>query len=395
MVCGADIVSRMEPHDPNRTQANRSLPGFLLFSGTNDRALIALCRGLDGHKIPFGLIGRGQNDLIKRSGYADRFVLERKGEELVFEEFLHAIHAAKERYGAERWVICPTSEYLNLALFSMRAALRTHQVDIATCDEALYRRISNKSSFREYSTLVQVPPPELLEARSFTDLTLPFVAKPKTNLSRSGKILYPYLVRTLAELERFKCEADFDAFYFEEFVEGESWYLLFYVAQDGKVVHGAQRNYLQQGTGKSIVVAQQKPFPESDVPARYSERLVMDGYRGFIMVEIRRTQVGRSVSIEANPRCWGPLQLTIDGGMGLLEAFLEDHGYSTRSPMKPSIGRYYCWSGGVVQALRTGKGLDRHSSRSSTLWKTLCALPSDVYARSDAWSCFNTDLWHV
>lgn len=32
-------------------------PGFILFGGTNDRALLALCRGFEEQKIPFGLVG--------------------------------------------------------------------------------------------------------------------------------------------------------------------------------------------------------------------------------------------------------------------------------------------------------------------------------------------------
>ena len=372
------------------TQTGNS--GFLLFSGANDRAVIALCRGMTRYGVPFGLIGRNGTDLLKRSSYADHYLLDRASERLEFDEILEATSRARQRYGVQDWVICPTSEYLNIVLFAMRDRLEKEGIKLATCDEALYTRVSDKLQFRKYCAELGVPAPELLTDGVEGLPVHPFVAKPRQNLSRTGRILYPYLVRTAEQRMDFRRGSEIEEFYFERFVEGESWYLLYHVDARGQVAHGAQRNFLQQGKGKSIVVARAMPYPEPEVCERFASRLVADGYRGFIMVEIRRTSEGEPVAIEANPRCWGPFQLTIDARMGLFEAFLRDHGHDV--PDTGSARRsFYCWTGGIVQAIRSGKGLDRHGSALVLPGILLKALVSDVYVRRDAWSCFSTDLW--
>lgn len=366
--------------------------GFLLFSGANDRAVIALCRGMTRYGVPFGLIGRNGNDLLKSSRYAGHYLLDRASEKLEFDELLEAAARARVRYGVQEWVICPTSEYLNIVLFAMRDRLEKEGIKLATCDEALYARVSGKLQFRKYSAELGVPAPEMLTDAVDGLPALPFVAKPRQNLSRTGRILYPHLVRDTGQLAEFRREADLGEFYIERFVEGESWYLLYHIDALGRVTHGAQRNFLQQGKGKSIVVARALPYPEQEVCERFASRLVADGYRGFIMVELKRTSEGEPVAIEANPRCWGPFQLTVDAGMGLLEAFLRDHGHDVSAP--EAVKRsFYCWTGGLVQAMRSGRGVDRHASLFVLPGILLRALASDVYARPDAWSCFSADLW--
>jgi hypothetical protein len=219
---------------------------------------------------------------------------------------------------------------------------------------------------------------------------LAFVAKPKANLSANGRILYPYLVRSEAERSRFLQEADPAEFYLERFVTGESWYLLYYFAADGSYAYGSQRNQVQQGQGKSIVVARAEDYPEAVVAERFAQALQSDGYRGFIMIELKRTAEEGAVAIEANPRCWGPFQLTLDARMGLLEAFLRDHGHAAAAPSARAAR--YAWIGGVVQALRSGKGLDRHTSRAGAMGATLRGCFNDVYARRGSWWCFLSDL---
>ncbi len=372
--------------------AGSKAPGFLLFSGANDRALIALCRGMSKYAVPFGLIGRGKGDLLKRSRYGSKYLLDRTSETLHFEEIQAAAAKARSVHGVDEWVICPTSEYLNLVLFPMRDRLAAIGVTVATCDERLYGRLSEKAAFRSYCVQLGVPPPRIVEATELRDIDVPFVAKPRINLSASGRILYPYLVRDGREKDIFIQEIATTDYYVEEFVVGESWYLLYYIAADGTITQGAQRNLLQQGKGKSIVLARAQAYPDQRIADLFADRFRFDGYRGFIMVEVRRTGEGRAVTIEANPRCWGPLQLTLDANMGLVEAFLADHGHPIPDPGPVRWGRHYCWSGGVVQAWRSRMGLDGHD-RMHLVWLSLVrALRTDVFARRDAWACFRADL---
>ena len=365
--------------------------GFVLFSGANDRAVLALCRGFEKHNVPFGLIARGEDDLLRKSRYADRFLAVRTSEDLRFEDVVTAAQKGNERYGVGHWVVCATSEYLNIRLFAFTERLLAEGIEVSTCDRDLYMRVSDKGSFRSYSTELGVAPPSILQWGDEGSLSLGFVAKPLQNLSPEGRILYPYLVRTPLERRQFLDEPSRDRYYLERFIHGESWYLLYYFKSDGSFTMGAQRNYLQQGKGKSILVASSEQYPDSEVPLRFSNALTRDGYRGFIMIELKRTAQGESVAIEANPRCWGPFQLTLDAGMGLFEAYLEDHGIRPRSSAK-GRSAFYCWTGGSVQALRSGKGLDLHASWLLTFLTATRALFSDVYARRGSWSCFVSDL---
>jgi hypothetical protein len=363
----------------------------LAFSGSNDRAVLALCRGFERYGVPFGLLARGADDLLSRSRYANRFLATRRSEELVADDLIEAARQGNRMYGQRNWVICATSEYINLRLFDLQDELARHAMTVATCEKDLYHRLSHKFEYRTYCAEVGVPGPALLDGIDAARAPLAFVAKPKVNLSVEGRILYPYLVRTATERERFLREADPAEYYLERFVVGESWYLLYYFAADGHCVQGAQRNLLQQGEGKSIVVARAGAYPVSAVPRRFAEALRQDGYRGFIMLELRRTPAGETVSIEANPRCWGPFQLTMDAHMGLIEAFLRDHGHAAPSPLAPRVAQY-AWSGGILQALRRGMGLDRYVGLMPTVVATARALANDVYARNDSWSCFLSDL---
>ncbi len=367
-------------------------PGYILFSGSNDRAVLALCRGFANCGAPFALIGREANDLLDQSMYADRYLSYRTKGKLELRGLLAAVEEARSRTGNERWVLCPTSEYLNLKLFGMRSELAVHGISVATCSEGLYRELSDKSTFRKFCERNGVGLPLILDENDAARTKLPYVAKPKSNLTNSGSILYPYLVHTEEDRALFLNEMDTKDYYLEEFVLGESWYLLYYFGANGVVASGAQRNILQQGLGKSIVVAQARPYPEPGTIGRVEKILIKAGYTGFIMLEIRRKSDGRVVAIEANPRCWGPYQLTLDANMGLMETFLEDHG-SQSIALGPFRKASYCWSGGIIQAIRSGKGLDPHVPVLRVLGATMRGLLSDVYARKGSWSCFLSDLW--
>ncbi|HEX2616754.1 MAG TPA: hypothetical protein VHL57_04380, partial [Flavobacteriales bacterium] len=107
-------------------------PGFLVFSGANDRAVLALCRGFARHGVPFGLIARGGTDLLRKSAFADRFVVERSSDQLTFEDLRAAADAARARYGVQDWVLCATSEYLNIRLFELRDRLAAEGITVAT-----------------------------------------------------------------------------------------------------------------------------------------------------------------------------------------------------------------------------------------------------------------------
>ena len=221
-------------------------------------------------------------------------------------------------------------------------------------------------------------------------MSLPFVAKPLKNLNCDDKILYPYLVCSEKDRQTFLNDPSQDSYYLESFVSGESWYLLYYFDHEGRFWSGSQRNLLQQGHGKSVLLARAQPYPDNRIVAALAERFRLDGYRGFVMVEIRRTD-GDSVAIEANPRCWGPLQLTLDAKMGIFEAFLNDYGFDVEIPTLPRQGVEYLWTAGILQALRKRIGLASHAPWRSVAG-ALSRVLADVYARPDSWACYGREF---
>jgi len=367
------------------------LPGFLLFAGSNDRAVLSLCRGFTRYGANFGLIGRGADDLLLRSAYADRFLGMRTSGTLTPTDLHAIINEARRRYGNRKWVICPTSEYLNRHLFEYRDALSANDVELAVCSEALYGQLSDKARFRAYCLDVGLSPPPLMEDADAASLPLPFVAKPSENVSPDDRILYPYLVRTERDRRRFLAEPARSTYYLERYMEGQSWYLLYYMGRSGRWQAGAQRNLLQQGQGKSIVLARMEIYPDSGLVERIAVRLRSDGYRGFIMVELRRND-REVVVIEANPRCWGPFQLALDANTGLLEAFLNDYGYAVPMPESTAEGMHYLWTGGILKALRGGIGIAAHARWTTVAGALVGASTRDVYARPDSRMCYRKDL---
>ena len=367
------------------------VPGLLLFSGANDRAVLALCRGAARHQIPFALIGRGKDDLLLQSAYAANFVSTRTSAHLDVADIDAAILAARKRYGRQRWVLCPTSEYLNLHLFKHQQYLEANDVALAVCSPVLYQKVSDKLKFRRYCAEMGLAVPQLLESSAVTTLPLPFVAKPAQNLSKQDRILYPYLVRCEKERRRFLEDPASHDYYLERFITGDNWYLLYYFSSNGTYRAGTQRNYLQQGRGKSIVLGRTEPFPQPDVADKIAKRLQSDRYRGFIIIELRVN--GHDVSvIEANPRCWGPLQLTVDANMGLLEAFFRDYGHAVELPVPAKRPVSYLWLGGIGQASRKKIGLSKHVSWMRLIGALARAAKSDIYKRPDSRRCFKPDF---
>jgi hypothetical protein len=363
------------------------LPGFLLSAGSNERALIALCRGFTRYGIDFGLIGRGPDDLLLRSKYAGHFLGMGSRDTLSVADILWSVQKARRRYGRRNWVICPTSEHMNRHLLEKRDVLLAEGVELALCDGELYRKLSDKRSFRAYCLGAGLDVPPLLQADPHS-APLPFVAKPNENINAEGRILYPYIVRTEADRKRFLRDRDWEQFHLERFVRGESWYILYYIDGCGGLRSGAQRNLLQQGQGKSVVLARTEKYPDVGLVHHLALRLRVDRYRGFIMVEVRRDHTN-AVMIEAIPRCWGPFQLTLDAKMGLFEAFLNDYGYDIDLIAPTEDGVLYLWKEGLWRALRDGMGVALHAPLTSIASALSIGWTSDIYARHDSYAGYS------
>jgi len=98
-----------------------NIPGLLVLSGSNDRAIYAICRVARRLKIEFYIIAAGPGDKIFQGRYKDRICYSKKNMVLDLENFTEWVMAARERSDSKdaEFVIVPSSEFLNLFLLNL------------------------------------------------------------------------------------------------------------------------------------------------------------------------------------------------------------------------------------------------------------------------------------
>jgi len=359
--------------------------GFILFSGANDRAILALCRAFTEESVDFAVFAMSRDDYVFDTNYRTAVVYTRQDRPLTERDLRQGLAAAQHDNPGIRWVICPTSEYLTQRLFDHETTLQEFDCEVVGAGRESYLTLTNKQSFADWCRRNGFDVPNRCENQDPTLTPLPFVAKPKRNVDVEGRVLYPHLIVSERERGRFLEMEDREAFFLEQFVHGQSYYLLFYFNRAGNVTAFSQQNILQQGAGKSIIFAKAVQLHHHDLTRRFITALETERYQGFIMVELRHSPEGKYYVIEANPRCWGPLQLTRDSGAGLLEEFFRDYGYFPPAPRRRSD--WYLWSGGAALANRQGLGITWHTNeRWREVFNIVRALfVADVYLRRDSW----------
>src|SRR3546814_1731890 len=133
----------------------------------------------------------------------------------------------------------------------------------------------------------------------------PIVAKPFHNVSATGHSLYPQILNGQTHLEGFMASQDSPDYFYQEYVKGESLYLLFYLSQkEGCDFTWSQRNLIQQPGGKSMLLAEPSSFHDSETAARIVEALRDANFNGLGMVEFIRAH-DRDILDRKSTRLWG------------------------------------------------------------------------------------------
>jgi predicted ATP-grasp superfamily ATP-dependent carboligase len=268
--------------------------------------------------------------------------------------------------------------------------------EIPLVEESLYAKVSDKWAFRTLCQQNRIAIPH--EYMSLECAEFPCVAKPRAYFSSvDNRTLDPHILHTRVDLNSFleyQIESDF---YYQRFIEGPSYYLLYYFFKNGTVQKYSQQNLLQQPGGKSIVAAVSSDIHCARVSLQFEELFSSIGFTGLVMVEIKGDDRNLCM-IEANPRFWGPSQLFVDAGVNLFEALLLDHGYLHElAPIKttPNKTRYF-WFGGIVLTWKSGMPLAHHTNSDINLHTLISELPkwlrSDVYRRSDTYGYFVSEI---
>lgn len=324
---------------------------IVVFSGYNQRAVISFLRTLVTNKIKnYVIIAAGDKDPILQTRYNAGVFAIRRYIELNKEEISNIF---KEIYAAnkEPLFIAPSTEMLNRFLLKYRDDFEKLHCQIPIVKKELYEMISDKNSFWNLCKEAGIKVPSLtLNNKCFRE---PIVAKPKKYMSDSGKVYSPFLLMNEKEFNSFKTLLNENDFDFQQYIEGESYYLLYYFSKSGNVYALSQKNILQQPQGKSILAAYVAGIHLEDIAERYRQLFFRLGYRGLVMIELRKCK-GSYYMIEANPRFWGPSQLFCDYGYNFFEFMLHDYDIIKEIPsheLKPEAK--YFWSGGIGVSLNT------------------------------------------
>jgi len=356
----------------------------LIFSGYNERAIVALCRELTAIGEPFSIIAAGGRDAIFRTTYRTHVDAIRTVTTLDHDDLDRCIRRVQLKHPADRYVIAPSSEFLDQHVLTHRDWFLERRCEIPLVDAACYARVTNKWSFRTLCEQAGIAVPSLVDPESGP---CPVVAKPRVNITAHGRSLYPILIRSAAEWAAARAEIEsFNDYYFEALIEGPSHYLLYYLPRDpsAPVFSWSQRNLLQQPGGKSMLLARSDTLHTTTTSDRIVAMLRREAFHGLAMIELIRSGT-EYVAIELNPRLWGPMQLLRNAGSHLLRAFVEDAVHGRITTADPTAGHpaSYLWLGGVCQ------GMVRHQPRprfpSLALSRQLAV---DVYLKPDTLGMF-------
>ncbi len=363
---------------------------LLIFSGYNQRAVVAFLRCLEKNRIKdYGIVACSSEDPILGTSYLKKVKTIRKKRELDKTEIFSILK--EQRKQNDSVVVVPSTEALDRFLIEYRSELDEIGITIPIVNKKLYEKVSNKIEFYELCKQYRflVPPVKEIGKEYFGA----YVAKPNKYQSMAGEKLNPVLVKSSSEHQEFIDKYNLDDFSIQEFISGESYYLLYYLSKSGKDYAYSQRNCAQQPGGKSMIAAIEASIYHEKISKEYVSMLREIGYFGFIMIELRKSDAGYYM-IEANPRLWGPTQLYVDAGIPLIEAFLYDVGAIKKVPKSQDSEKkaFYYWSGGIKNDILTEKNitwLDGGREIVEEFYDSF--IKADIYKRNDTMNIYELE----
>lgn len=351
--------------------------GILIFSGYNQRAIVAFLRTLVKKGIDEYEIVACSNDTIIKSAYSYKVIFTRKDNSLSVDLFSEI-----KRYSRfDSLLLAPSTEALNRFAIDNRSELEAMGYEIPLVESALYNTISDKRLFYELCNKNGIKVPEIISFPS--RCILKFVAKPAFYFSKEGKQLSPVLVKSESDYIDFCQNYDRDDFDIEEYVEGESFYLLYYFSKSGTVYAYSQKNIAQQPHGKSIVAAVPADIHNEEISEKYIKLFKEINYTGLVMVELRKKD-DNYYMIEANPRFWGPSQLFVSSGYNFFEFFLSDYAFcSLSNTVEIDKNVKYLWQRGILDTLTKNEQIEYFEHCNGEWYLSAEWVKWDIYNKPD------------
>ena len=133
--------------EKNRNLNNTRKKCIVIFSGFNQRAIIAFLRTLKKNNLDYAIIAKPENDDIFLTDYKCRVLAIRKLVSLNLEDLIGSIKEVQRKHKADEYIIAPTTEALNRFLLDNKERFNNIGCEIPLVDKNLYELISNKYSF--------------------------------------------------------------------------------------------------------------------------------------------------------------------------------------------------------------------------------------------------------
>ncbi len=319
----------------------------VIFSGYNMRAVIAFLRVAIKYKVPVIIIATSKEDIIFQTKYSKFVAYTREKNDINSIKDIPKI--ITNMFSYTKYIILPSTESLNRFILENRDYFMSYNFYIPLVEKELYEKISNKKTFYELCKNNYLEVPE--EISKIDGTTFPVVLKP--NYYNYDNPLKPIIFFDFNDFKNYM-DKDYKKsdWSIQQYVDGESFYLLYYFRPNGDWIFYGQKNIMQQPNGGSIITAliYNDDFLEA-VAKKYAQMILNSGFKGLIMVEVRKKH-DKYIMIEANPRLWGPSQLFVDAGLPLFEYFLNDVGFDIfiEKDYKINTDAHYYWDEGLKKS---------------------------------------------
>lgn len=375
--------------------SNKSDKAFIIFSGYNNRAVLSICRTCTQMKINYFVIAHRELDDLSKTQYKTKIVDYLNIPSLDAQEIKNILTKIKTTYHISKLIILPTAEYLNRFLLDNREELEHQNLClIPLVNQNTYLSISNKKDFSNICKKYDINIPNEF---TFSKAKIPFVAKPKQEFTDHNKRIYPYLISNSKDLENFKNLEKPEDYFYQEYIEGESFYLLFYFYNNGNYQVCLQQNGAQQPNGKSIFFAWSCPFKKFLFVENFITLFKNEKFHGLVMVELKGI-ADKYYMIEANPRIWGPTQLMLNSHFNLLKCYTEEYfEYKlSEAEFNSKNNALYFWFGGLVEAVLNEKPINWFASGKKMFFKNLPRLLfNDIYLQPDSFKVFFGEIFQL
>lgn len=360
---------------------------FAIFSGFNERAVIAFCRFATINKIKFYIIASGYDDSIFTSKYSVNVEFIRENSKLEKKQILDVFKKIKTKRNLQELIILPSTEFLNRFFLEHIEEFKAENIIIPLVDKPLYELISDKFLFSEHCSEEGLLVPKTYKLNEIENF--PIVIKPKHYFDKKNNVLFkPKIIFDRSEFDKVVKEIDIDECYFQEYISGRSFYLLFYVSKNQNDIVYSQENLIQQAEGASIVLAISSDIHKTSICQNYLQLLNKLHFYGLVMIELRYFN-DNYYMIEANPRLWGPSQLFVDSNVPIFNQFVKELGFKCKNA-EDTKDAFYFWYGGIIKDIfYSSNKLAFYNYDEEKLASNLDELlKHDIYKRNDTIKIF-------